>query len=220
MARSRRHCADETRQRGKAHHDGTATASIGSADTAYGTDLRGLYGGGGRAAAEPGAGRRDPAVVPRRLSGALRRRADRRQCRAAMSAAQSGEPVVALPDRRQRNRGRGRAQPVRRLAGQTGTLAGDGSADGAARGGRADASLLRRRFPRLVSRRGPGRRQGDWRAWPTTRRASRRLAGRRWRRLAAVGRRGRRWAKLPPGTLTVRRLSPSDTARRGSRADC
>ena len=203
MARSRRHCAERRDSEGKLIMTARRTASIGSADTAYGTDLRGLYGGGGCAAAEPGAGRRDPAVVPRRLSGALRRRADRRQCRTAMSAAQSGEPVVALPDRCQRDRGRGRAQPVRRLAGQAGAFAGDGSADDAARGGRADASLLRRRFPRLVSRRGSGRRQGDWRAWPTTRRASRRLAARRWRRLAAVGRRRRTRAKLLPGTLAA-----------------
>jgi hypothetical protein len=148
-----------TRQRGKAHHDGTASASFGSADTDRGADLRSPDGAGGRATPVPGADGRNPAVVPWRLSGALRRRADRRQCRAAMSAAQSGEPVAALPNRRQRNRGRGRAQPALHcLPGWTATFVV--GPDGSARTGGDDASCLRRRFPRVMSRRAPGGRQG------------------------------------------------------------
>ena len=139
-------------------------------------------------------------------------------CRAAMSAAQSGEPVVALPDRCQRDRGRERAAR-RCLAGQAGTLTGDGSADDAARGGRADASLLRRRFPRLVPRRGSGRRQGDGvpgRPSGEPLAALPRGDGGGSRRSIGGGRRGRNFCR----GLWPRRLSASDTARRGSRADC
>ena len=114
-----------------------------------------------RAAAEPGAGQRDPAVLPRRLPDLLRERAARRLSLPRMPQPKCAELVARLPaggerDRRRRAVGaesRSGTGPGRPRYGRTRAGAPSAAADDAAAGAGSDTPRLRPGFSHLLRRR-------------------------------------------------------------------